>query len=401
MFLLASMGVLTTGVLLSAALAIHTSGQGASSRRQVSALGEHHRHAELVLARCRAESSRPSCYDREIPKLMDAMSMEEAFAITKIVQDKDPAYRFCHVLGHELSAREVKKDPNEWKTVLARCPSGVCSNGCIHGGLQERFRAESLTDAQIGQLIPDLQTLCEAQGARQPTGLERGTCYHALGHLTMYMTNGDIRKSVGLCENITKNAPGEAFHHVCLDGAFMQIFQPLEPEDFALVKGKQPTKEVLGAFCHPFSGEARGSCLSEAWPLFAEEIKQPNGLVAFCDREELSERDRCYTGLFYVLTVQLGFDTSALEDFCAALPDARRGQCASQVASRLIETDYRNIAAAVQFCALAAAYGSSAACFNNMVAEAAFNFHPGSPQFLELCSALPEAWKQQCLSRWK
>ena len=53
--------------------------------------------------------------------------------------------------------------------------------------------------------------------------------------------------------------------------------------------------------------------------------------------------------------------------------------------SRLIETDYRNIAAAVQFCADASAYGSSEACFGNMVAEATFNFHPGSPQFLELC----------------
>ena len=355
------------------------------------------RLAQDIIFQCRGESYRPGCYDKEIPKLMDAISMEDAFSVTKIVQDKDRSYNFCHVLGHELSAREVKKNPDEWKTVLARCPSGVCSNGCIHGGLQEKFRAESLTDAQAHALIPELQTLCEEKSNWKPTGLERGTCYHALGHLAMYMTSGDIKKSASLCSEITSGGLGKDFHHVCLDGAFMQIFQPLEPEDFALVKGKQPTEDSVDVFCNQFTGESKGSCLSESWPLYAEQIKKPEGLVVFCGKEEPEERDRCYQGLFYILTVQFQFDVNAMQDFCGKLPSSRAGQCSAGVASRLIETDYRNIPQAIQFCADAVRYDPSERCFQDMVTSAGFTFHPGSREFLELCNRLPDRWKQQCL----
>ncbi len=360
---------------------------------------EQRRLADEIVSRCRNESYRPTCYDREIPKLMDSISMEDAFAVTQIVQDQDRSYGFCHVLGHELSAREVKKNPNEWKTVIARCPSGVCSNGCIHGGLQEKFRTESLTDAQARALIPDLQVLCEEKLDWKPTGLERGTCYHALGHLAMYMTRGDVKKSALLCEEITIKGPGREFRHVCLDGVFMQIFQPLEPEDFALVRGKQPTKGTLDAFCDQFLGEQRGSCISEAWPLFAQQVKMPEGLVTFCGKENAAEEDRCYNGMFYILTVQFQFDTDAMQKFCSGLPISRRGQCSAGVASRLIETDYRNISRAVDFCAKSTEYDSSEQCFASMASMAAFNFHSGSKEFNDLCNRLPDRWKQQCIRR--
>lgn len=394
--LLCSVGFITATFLIGAVLVIKSEVQQIA-RRSTASLDaqEMVRMAQNIVSHCTNESYRPSCYDREIPKLMDAISMEDAFGVTKIVQNTDRAYNFCHVLGHELSAREVKKNPNEWKTVLVRCPSGVCSNGCVHGGLQERFRAESLTDAQIRQIMPDLQTLCEPKPNWNPTGLERGTCYHALGHLAMYMTGGDIGTSAKLCGSMT-TGPGRDFHHVCLDGTFMQIFQPLEPEDFALVKGKQPSQHTLTTFCAKFSGEARGSCISESWPLFAEQVKKPEGLVTFCDKEESAERDRCYQGMFYVLAVQFQFDVSAMQKFCSKLPAPRKGQCSAGVASRLIETDYRNISKAVQFCKDASGYDPTEQCFQQMAAYAGFHFHPGSHEFLELCNSLPNRWKQTC-----
>lgn len=395
---LSGMGVLTVGILVGATLLVKN-----EFRRLTQAPQQQHpamqglvRLAQDIVSRCAHESYHPGCYDHEIPKLMDAISMEDAFAVTRIVQDNDRTYNFCHVLGHELSAREIKKNPNEWKTILARCPSGVCSNGCIHGGLQERFRAESLTDEQIRQIMPDLRTLCEAKSNWKPTGLERGTCYHALGHLAMYMTGGDIRKSTGLCSTMTIQGPGRDFHHVCLDGAFMQIFQPFEPEDFALVKGKQPAKETFDNFCNQFTGEEKGSCRSEGWPFFADEVKQPNGLVAFCDREDPAERNRCYEGLFYILTVQFQFNTDTMQHFCSQLPAPRRGPCSAGVASRLIETDYRNVSKALQFCQDASRYDRTEQCFQQMAAYAGFTFHPGSAEFLELCNNLPGRWKRTC-----
>ena len=103
-------------------------------------------YADQVLEKCSSSSYRPSCYDEELPKLMDFISMEDALKVAKIVQSQDSSYRYCHVLGHKLSAKEYHKDTDNWKDIIHRCPYGECANGCQHGVLQERFRGEFLTD---------------------------------------------------------------------------------------------------------------------------------------------------------------------------------------------------------------------------------------------------------------
>lgn len=358
-------------------------------------------YANQVLAKCANTSYSPTCYETEITKLMDIISMEDAFVITQIVQKKDPSYAFCHVLGHNLSAREVAKDPSKWKEVITRCPSGVCSNGCIHGGFQERFRSESLTAQQLEDVKPDLYDLCEPRGNWRPTGLEQGSCYHAMGHLFMYMTDADLVKSTDLCEEIAKKDDGQDYSQICFDGAFMQIFQPLEPEDFALVKGKQPTKVDVSSFCGMYTGKKRGSCTSESWPLFRDEIMKPEGLVEFCSKIIPQEIDRCYTSLFYVLPVQFNFEIEKMRTFCTGLPKERKGQCFANIASRLIETDYRNIEKSVDFCTSAMPYDADEACFQELLFYSSFNFHAGSEEFYHLCNSLPDKWKKLCLKKAK
>jgi hypothetical protein len=330
---------------------------------------------------------------------MDTISMEDAFQITRVVQDQDPSYQYCHVLGHNLSAREIKKDPSRWKEVLTRCPSGLCSNGCLHGGLQERFRAESFTDAEIVQLKPDLNTLCEARPEWQPTGLEQASCYHALGHLTMYITAADIKKSIELCKEFSVKRDGRDLSHLCFDGVFMQIFQPLEPEDFALIEGKQPTKEELPSFCREFEGYQKGSCWNEGWPLFLQEITTPEGVVKFCSTlKEPFLQDRCYNAMFYVVPAQFKLDEDRIQKFCSKLPDPKRGQCFANAASRFIETDASLVENSVRMCEYAARFGADEQCYQELLFYSTYNFLPGSEGFLKLCSRLPQPWTEKCLS---
>src|SRR6185369_2960133 len=96
--------------------------------------------ADRVIQKCKTANPRDVCYNIEIPRLMKFISMEDAFSVTRIVQDKDPQFLYCHVLGHELASIETKKDPSKWKEVIGRCPSGVCSNGCVHGAFQEKYK---------------------------------------------------------------------------------------------------------------------------------------------------------------------------------------------------------------------------------------------------------------------
>jgi hypothetical protein len=182
-----------------------------------------------------------ACYDREIPKLMDSptnISMEDAFEVTKHIVEQDPTYAHCHVLGHKLSGKEMKKDPSKWKDVITRCPTEMCNNGCLHGSLMERFNTEYLSDAQIEQLKPDLEDVCEPRDSWHPREVERSMCYHALGHLNMYITRADINKSLELCKLIGTKPDGRNYVETCTHGVFMILYQPIEAEDIALVKGK-------------------------------------------------------------------------------------------------------------------------------------------------------------------
>lgn len=356
-------------------------------------------YAKEIVEICRSEAYRPACYDREIPKLTAKISMEQAFQVTSIVQEKDRSYTYCHVLGHELSAIEVNKDPDNWKEVVSRCPSGLCSNGCIHGGFQEKFRAETFTEQQITEVLPDLKTICEERDSWKPTGLEQGSCYHALGHLTMYLTAADINKSVTMCDQIAKKSDGRNFTAVCYDGVFMQIFQPLEPEDEALIKGKEQTRESVVAFCDQYNEVHKSHCWNESWPLFYKEITTPSGLTNHCSKLRGEYEDRCYNGLVYVVMAQFNLDPVQMLAFCPGLPTGRIGTCFGNAASRMIEVDYRNIPKAVDFCNKSQPSDPSNGCFKNLARYSTFNFKANSPQFFDMCNALPEPWKKECLDR--
>jgi len=259
---------------------------------------------------------------------------------------------------------------------------------------------EALPDAEIEELKPEREGICEARRDWSPTGLERATCSHALGHLTMYVTDAKIEKSTSLCTEIASNVDGRDHSQLCYDGAFMQIFQPLEPEDFALVEGKQTSKEEHPSFCGQFTGAERSSCWTEGWPLYFEEIKTPEGLVEFCSFLEDDSRhySRCYEGLIYVLTALFGFEEEPIISLCSGLPEQQRGQCFANAASRMIETDARLIDRSVRMCSVAEEFGVADRCYEELLFYSTYNFHFGSEEFLYLCSQLPEAWKKKCLA---
>lgn len=359
-------------------------------------------YADKVLAACAGSSYHPACYDKQIPVLMNRMSMEDAFKVTRLIQAKDSSYPYCHVLGHELSAREVDKNPKNWKDVIGRCPSGMCSNGCIHGAFQEEFRSETFTPEQVEQIKPELTDVCEQRPGWSPTGLEQGSCYHALGHLTMYLTSAAIGQALNICNELGVKSDGRDFSQLCYDGAFMQIFQPLEPEDFSLIAGKQPPAGGLTGYCKKFTGNQRSSCWSEGWPMVVKQLMKPDGLVAHCSSNILrkpADSDRCYMAMFYVIPVQMKFDQNSLRSFCSALPSARSGECYGDAASRMIETDYKNIPVAVKFCGSANNSANQTACYAELVKDSTFNFHAGSAQINSLCDEMPEIWKNQCLAK--
>ena len=359
------------------------------------------KYAQQVQDKCKGSHYKVSCYDREIPKLMDYISMEDAFNVTKIIQKTDNQYKYCHVLGHKLSGREVQKDLSKWKEVITRCPATMCNNGCLHGPLLTKFNNETFTNDQIAKIMPDLESICEPREGWSPSNLEISVCYHGLGHLNMYITGANVQRSVDLCYEESIKKDGRNYQQTCIQGIFMQIYKPLEPEDVALIKNVRQTKKTVEKFCSQFIGDAYSACHNESWPLFRKEIEQPDGLTKFCtySNDEMEQR-KCFSNTLGYLTTFYVIDSISLQklaNFCMGLRPQNRSKCFGDAAIRMVQIDPSYKFKALEICKSAKALSDS--CYQALAYYAQTLFKDGSKEFVAYCNLLPEPYQKQCLNK--
>lgn len=352
-------------------------------------------YAQELMQKCKGKKAYDRCYDPEIPKLLGKISMAQAFELTKKIQEQDDTLAYCHTTAHKISSRQVSMDPSRWKEIIAECPpQGTCSNGCMHGALQERFRTEYMSDEQIKKVLPDILSICESEVIE--TSRARASCFHGLGHLTMYMTKGNVDKSLAICEAI-KNDPGLDLQHICFSGAFMQLYQPLEPEDFVLIKGHEATRENVDALCSKYSGNQKVACFTESWPLFYSEIMTPEGSVSFCDKVDSESQDWCYQMTFHTVAIRNNLDFDKNMEFCTNIASEKRPTCFARIAEEVLDGGgYEKIPLAVKMCSYASKMNSEEACFKQLFSYASFSYKSGGRELDALCKAVPDNWKRKC-----
>lgn len=377
-----------------------------------------------ILSLCSKEDSKQNCYDTEIPKILDkGISFEESIEVIKLIQNKDSGYWFCHAVAHKLSAKEYYKSPDKWRDIMTRSPMGICSNGFIHGALQAHFSTVTLNGVQINELMPDLQTICEKRNNWQPTRQQQSSCYHEIGHLSMYLTHANIVEAAKVCRTVGIRSDGRNYLQTCQEGIFMQVFEPREPDDFELIYNIVPEKEKLGVceqysegvmkgacwkigwdkkyqdFCNQFLGDLRFACFREAWVIKSDEIQSAKEIVKYCSyaNQDSAEKRKCYNKLFYALMSIFHFDAEKMKPICESLPSSIKPQCFANTASRLIETDRRLIEKSVGICNYAKSLGVADECYKELVHYASFVFPDGSEEFYKLCTKLPTKWEKVCL----
>ena len=360
-------------------------------------------YAAQILAECEDASYRPTCYEEEVPKLLGTFSLEDTFEVVRQLQKEDESYRFCHVLAHELGEREVAKDPSRWFDIIPRCPQdGLCSNGCVHGAAVERFSQEVLNDEQITSIIPDLDHACEPRDGFNPTLLDQAICYHGIGHMAMHITKADIPKSLDICDQIVYKEDGRNFERVCDEGVFMQIFQPLEPEDYALVEALPmiPTADNLNEFCNYYDKNERAACWREGWPLIEDSTRSSEGIVRFCSNTADAIEERiCYDTALSVMARHSLDTPGRAHTICGGLPEERQGQCYRISAVAIIEEDRTRGVEAVEFCEAISEEDPQNACYEGLVNAINFVFHAESENQQNVCDALPNPWNERCLER--
>ncbi len=355
-------------------------------------------YSKAIVKKCSQSPYAPTCYEEEVPKLMNRISLEEAFKVTRGIQDMDRSFQYCHVLGHKIAGVETAKDISKWKEVIQRCPTNMCSNGCTHGAFQERFRKESLSQTEIAKYKNDFGTICESSPTRKLTGLEEASCYHALGHLFMYVTDADVDASISLCKELAIK-PGRDTSQVCYDGIFMQIYQPLEPDDFTLLEGKNIPSEDPKAFCSSFKDtKLEGSCYMQAWPMVSNDIKDPKKAVAYCSYlKDPFQNDLCFSFLIHIV-MQMSFDEVKMSNYCEGMPSAWKGECYAQTASTLLDTDSRYYERAVKLCEMASKSDPEDKCYQELIRYSTYIFIKGTPERENFCKLMSGEWKDKCFA---
>jgi hypothetical protein len=266
-----------------------------------------------------------------------------------------------------------------------------------------RYNDKTFVPAQYPEVVLELSDVCEPRGSWHPTEVERSMCYHALGHLVMYATEANLPVSVDMCRQIGTKDDGRNYVQTCTEGAFMTVFQPLEPEDFALIKDIAPTKETVNAFCQAYSGLPYDACHRESWPLFANEMDEPAGLLSFCSYRDDADLVRtCMSAMMNHLTESLVVRqegrTDVLTAYCQAMPQLQQSWCFGAAAMRLIQLDpaYQDLAREV--CTIADKGGVGEYCYRGLVYYGGHSFLPNSTEKKQYCERLPQAHQSACLT---
>jgi hypothetical protein len=321
----------------------------------------------------------------------------QIFSIVREIRRLDASYQFCHVAAHKIGERVVAEDPDKWVDAIPLNPSdGLCSNGFIHGVVGGRFRAEVLDDATIEKFLPDFTAACAPRSDWQPSRLDRAICYHGMGHLFDFITDANLDQALSLCSRV---APPE-YTRVCTQGVFMQIYQPLEPDDYALIARmpEKPTADTVLRFCASFAADpvAQGSCIEESWPLQRSSITDGTGVERLCAGEPNDEeRDVCYISMSSIIgRMTLGAPERAAAA-CRQLPEDRVATCFSYSAEAVLEEDRADAAQAVALCKLGEASVADQ-CLSLLTNHADFIFGSANAQREAFCNAVPESLQQRC-----
>jgi len=351
--------------------------------------------AQRIVNLCGSEPDRSACYEREVPRMLPEAPLGRVFEVVREIRSLDLSYQFCHVLAHKLGERVVAEDPERWVDAIPLNPTdGLCSNGFIHGVLGGRFRAEVLEPEALKRLIPDFTRACAPRDGWSPTDLDTAICSHGMGHLYMFISDADIPSSLSLCEDTMP----EALKRVCREGVYMQIYQPLEPDDFLLIErmSVKPTKETVRSFCARYSkDEYEGACLRESWPFFREELKTGEGITQFCTGQPNNQEEvACYeTALTLSGRFTLG-DSSRALSLCGEMTETWKPMCYASGARAILEEERADGVKAVAFCMNAPAPHQEQ-CLASLADTANFIFGDSSER-KDFCALIPRELRLRC-----
>ena len=281
------------------------------------------------MMRCVSTSAaeRTACYEATFPALYPDVSVPELFSAIRALQPLEPALFDCHLLAHRIGETVVALDPASWpRHMLAEGTETLCSFGYIHGITIAVYDGRAFTPEEIEAEMPTLATVCDRSGFGT---IVRRSCFHGIGHMLYFLTNTDIRKSFGLCNDIIEGRAevDEQYRRACYTGVTMKLFTTLAADEEP--DWRHLSTETADAFCGSFDEDRYiGACKRASWILWFEEFKEGDGIKEFCeDQANPEETNHCYAKVFHGLAWKFIDEPERMMSVCARVARDRSLEC--------------------------------------------------------------------------
>lgn len=186
----------------------------------------------------------------------------------------------CHDVLHRIGQTAYRKY-GSFKEAT-KFQSDYCNSGYIHGVFESYF---SSTDNPLAGLVGE----CDEYASFGGRLFDLWQCRHGVGHGLMYLTGGDLDKSLELCEEGLGNKGGPS----CQNGVYMEVFNlEVLAKENRYVDRKNPfltcsTRDVSKTDCYFYI------------PTYLSQTKRIEFSDIFeeCDNAELGYKDSCIQGV--------------------------------------------------------------------------------------------------------
>jgi hypothetical protein len=190
----------------------------------------------------------------------------------------------------------------------------------------------------------------------------------------------------------------------CSEGVFMIIYQPLGPDQEALVDGLAPSLEEVDSFCSSYSGVALRSCHNEAFPTLQGKILDQKYVDDFCSYS--NDPDTQYTCFetLYMTAAQIYLDENNEEsmseyvEYCSQATANKIEDCINQGAVKVLQQDLSLLNKAIDICSAAKRLGLEDSCMYNISVYFPNTYFVNKFSVREeYCANLPDVWREKCL----
>lgn len=307
------------------------------------------------------KNGRDKCYKDVASLLTKQFKLADSLNLLEETEQYPEVYSRCHEVTHFLARNAYERSRNV-PDLYGQC-TFVCHGGCYHGVIEGYFKGKEPLLGQSDSILgPEIRKICGNRSNYSKVALYF-ECVHGIGHAMMFITDGDLPRSLKLCD-----ALAESEREPCYGGVFMENSSSSTNVD------------------HP-----------------AKFVKKDDPLYP-CDTLESRYLHMCYTyQSSYFLNISGHLDWPQNIKLCHLVPSEYRRFCFTTVGTNIVGSsivDGRvDLGQTSKICNLIKESEFKSECVSGVVISLAGRYGGSTAPIVDYCSSVEPAYKKSCYNQ--